>query len=94
MTANRSDPRRHRRYVENNRKLRDSLPPFCSWCHQWVDITLPTTHPMSWTTDHTTPLSEGGDLYGERTLMHRRCNSRKNWARQHGITTTTKTLRY
>lgn len=70
--------RNNRAYVRNNRAVRDSLPPVCSWCGQKVDLTLPPTDPMSWTTDHTIELAQGGDLYGERTLQHRRCNSEKH----------------
>lgn len=72
-----SDPRGHRRYVTNNRRLRDTLPPICTWCGHWIDYSLPNTDPMGWTTDHTVPLIEGGDLFGDRTLMHRRCNTIK-----------------
>jgi hypothetical protein len=82
-----TNARGHRRYVENNRRLRDSLPPVCSWCGDPVDVTLPPTDPMSWTTDHTVALADGGDLYGERTLCHRRCNSKKERARLEGKAT-------
>lgn len=73
--------RNSRRYVRNNRALRDNLPPYCSWCSEYIDLTLPRTDPRSWTTDHTVALAEGGDLYGERTLAHRACNSAKEMAR-------------
>jgi hypothetical protein len=69
--------RNNRAYVRNNRAVRDSLPPYCSWCGDKVDLTLPPTDRMSWTTDHTVELHQGGDLYGDRTLMHRACNSQK-----------------
>jgi hypothetical protein len=71
--------------VRNNRALRDSLPPYCSWCGEWIDVTLPRTHPMSWTSDHTVALADGGDLYGERTPAHRSCNSKKERARLEGL---------
>jgi hypothetical protein len=70
--------RNNSRYVKDNRRLRDSLPPYCTWCGEYVDVTLPPSDRMSWTTDHVVELSMGGDLYGERELMHRRCNSEKH----------------
>lgn len=73
--------RNNSRYVKDNHRLRDSLPPYCTWCGEYVDVTLPRTDPRSWTTDHTVALAEGGDLYGERTLAHRACNSAKEMAR-------------
>jgi hypothetical protein len=77
-----SNPRGTRRYAKNNHKLRDSLPPYCTACGEYIDYTLPPTHPMSWTTDHTLALADGGSLYGERTLYHRACNTRKENARR------------
>jgi hypothetical protein len=76
--------RNNRRYVRDNRALRDREPPYCTWppCGELIDMSLPPTHPMSWTTDHTVGLAEGGDLFGPRTLMHRRCNSAKEAGRQ------------
>lgn len=78
------DPRGTRRYAKNNHRLRDTLPPICSWCGEWIDISLPHTNPMSWTTDHTVALADGGDLYGPRTMCHRKCNSQKERARLEG----------
>lgn len=49
----------------------------CWWCGEYVDQTLPATHPMSRTVDHVHPLGMGG-AETERSnlrLCHRRCNS-------------------
>ena len=40
-----------------------------------IDLELPRHHRMAWTADHLTPLSQGGDIYGERRPAHRACNS-------------------
>ena len=80
--------RSSKRYVQDNRRIRDTLPHLCSWCGEWIDVELPTTHAMSWTTDHTVALADGGSLYGERTLMHRSCNTKKERERRRKIITT------
>lgn len=50
----------------------------CAWCGQWVDQTLPPTHPMSRSADHIISVADGGDPdQPTLALMHRRCNTAK-----------------
>ncbi|MFE7717504.1 HNH endonuclease signature motif containing protein [Nocardia rhizosphaerihabitans] len=66
----------HRAY----RKARDRLrreSQVCWICGRVIDLSLPYTHPMSWTADHLIPRSKGGHLLGEMRAAHRRCNSKR-----------------
>lgn len=49
----------------------------CWLCGHNIDTRLDARHPMSWTLDHLTPLSRGGDLLDPANARpaHRRCNS-------------------
>lgn len=59
-----------RRAVETN-----GLP--CHLCGKHIDLTLPYTHPMSFTADHLNPIANGGPLHSTLAPAHRRCNSRR-----------------
>lgn len=59
-----------RRAVETN-----GLP--CHLCGKPIDLTLPSTHPMSFTADHLDAIASGGNLHGAIAPAHRRCNSRR-----------------
>lgn len=68
------------RWKTLSRKLRDLLPPVCSWCGEEIDRSLPATHRMSWTLDHVLSQVDHPDLaYEPSNLvpMHRACNSAK-----------------
>lgn len=65
-------------YLKRTRALRaaveaQGLP--CHLCGQPIDLTLPHTHPLSFTADHITPLATGGHLHGTLAPAHRTCNS-------------------
>ncbi|GAA1766101.1 HNH endonuclease [Streptomonospora arabica] len=49
----------------------------CWSCGKPIDLSLDVRHPMSWTLDHATPLSRGGDPLdpSNHREAHRRCNS-------------------
>lgn len=65
-----------KRYRKQNARMRRSTPtPICWICGELIDLELPRHHRMAWTADHLTPLSQGGDIYGERRPAHRACNS-------------------
>ncbi|WP_280485372.1 HNH endonuclease [Nocardia cyriacigeorgica] len=49
----------------------------CHICNGPIDVTLPYTHPRSWTADHIVPRSKGGALLGEMKAAHRDCNARR-----------------
>ena len=49
----------------------------CHLCDKPIDLTLPSTHPMSFTADHLDAIANGGSLYGSLAPAHRRCNSRR-----------------
>lgn len=52
----------------------------CWLCGEWVDQSLPATHPMGRTVDHVRELWEGGDPVARSNgrLAHRRCNTAKS----------------
>lgn len=67
-------------YVKRTQALRraveaQGLP--CHLCDNPIDLTLPSTHPMSFTADHLDAIANGGSLYGSLAPAHRRCNSRR-----------------
>lgn len=66
----------HRAYRRQRRILKRKQLP-CTWCGQPIDYTLPYTHPMSYTADHTVALANGGELLQDLQPMHRKCNSAK-----------------
>ncbi|TQN30602.1 HNH endonuclease [Haloactinospora alba] len=50
----------------------------CWLCGRSIDVSLPSTSPMSWTLDHAIPLSVRPDLAldpSNHREAHRRCNS-------------------
>lgn len=49
----------------------------CHLCGNPIDLTLPSTHPLSFTADHLNAIANGGNLYGPIAPAHRRCNSRR-----------------
>lgn len=49
----------------------------CHLCDNPIDLTLPSTHPLSFTADHLDAIANGGNLYGALAPAHRRCNSRR-----------------
>lgn len=40
---------------------RDGPDPVCWWCRRPIDLTLKYPDPWSWSLDHFTPISQGGD---------------------------------
>lgn len=58
---------------------RKGLP--CWICGRAFDLTLPPTHPHSFTADHVVPVSRGGKLLGELRPACRSCNSRRGAGR-------------
>ena len=52
----------------------------CWWCGEFVDQTLPRTHPMGRTVDHVHEMWQGGAETDRSNcrLAHRRCNSIKS----------------
>lgn len=51
----------------------------CWLCGHDIDLTLPATHPMSFTLEHVVPVARGGDPLDPANARsaHRRCNSIK-----------------
>lgn len=50
----------------------------CWLCHEAIDYTLKTPHPMSYEMDHVIPDSKGGvAVRGNVRASHRICNTRK-----------------
>nr|DAS87252.1 MAG TPA: restriction endonuclease [Caudoviricetes sp.] len=47
----------------------------CHLCGQPIDLSLPYTHPMSFTADHIDAIGTGGNLHGTILQAHRKCNS-------------------
>ncbi|MFH8405554.1 HNH endonuclease signature motif containing protein [Streptomyces sp. NPDC018019] len=64
-------------------QLKRESSPVCWICGADIDMTLDYRDRMSWTADHVTPLSLGGDPYDPANLRpaHRRCNSIKGAGR-------------
>lgn len=65
-----------------HRRLRDQIlrsdVDTCSLCGQFVDKTLPGTHPRGPSIDHRLPQSRGGGHeLSNLALAHMACNSRK-----------------
>ncbi|MEV0691790.1 HNH endonuclease [Streptomyces sp. NPDC050388] len=73
--AKRWDGRPYRRLTAEVRRLGDP----CWLCGHDIDLTLDPRSPWSFTVDHVTPLSRGGDLLDPANARpaHRRCNSSK-----------------
>ena len=80
MTSPR-DGRGHRAYRRKREALkrrvaREGLA--CVRCGLDIDLTLPSTHRMSFTADHPTPLAAGGHLVAQDLApMHLACNASK-----------------
>lgn len=67
-------------YVKRTKALRRAVETqglHCHLCGNPIDLTLPPTHPMSFTADHLDAIANGGSLYGSLAPAHRRCNSRR-----------------
>jgi hypothetical protein len=64
-----------RGYLRNRRRIRDQ--DVCWLCGGWIDPELKSPHPMSWSADHVTPVSRGGDNRGPLKPAHRLCNQRR-----------------
>jgi 5-methylcytosine-specific restriction endonuclease McrA len=51
----------------------------CHLCHEHVENSLPSTHPLAPTVDHVIPITKGGKHEWENVkLAHRSCNARKS----------------
>jgi 5-methylcytosine-specific restriction endonuclease McrA len=72
------NPRNGRPYRRLCAWLRAQRLP-CAKCGYDIGYELSAKHPLSFTLDHATPLSKGGDLLdpANARAMHRRCNSAK-----------------
>lgn len=70
------NPRNGRRYRRLCAQQRGLQHP-CWICGHDIDLTLDARDPWSFTLDHATPLSKGGDLLDPANARsaHRRCNS-------------------
>jgi hypothetical protein len=72
---------RRKQAALKRRTQRENLP--CGYgsqfgCGEPIDITLPATHPMSFTADHPIAVVNGGHLVKqELSPFHRRCNASK-----------------
>lgn len=55
------------------RTARYNLP--CALCGEHIDTTLRPPHPRSFSADHVTEISAGGDLLGDLQPTHLGCNS-------------------
>lgn len=67
-------------YVKRTQTLRRAVETHglpCHLCGNPIDLTLPSTHPLSFTADHLDAIANGGHLYGQIAPAHRRCNSRR-----------------
>ncbi len=63
---------RHRAVIRRGR-------PDCHLCHEEIDYTLRSPHPMSYEVDHVIPLDRGGtDDLDNKAAAHRDCNRRKS----------------
>lgn len=63
---------RHRAVIRRDR------PP-CHLCHEDIDYSLRSPHPMSFEVDHVIPLDRGGsDDLDNKAASHRLCNRRKS----------------
>lgn len=65
-----------RTYLKNRKRIRHL--DTCWLCGQWIDDTLKSPHPMSWSSDHVHPVGRGGNNRGELKPAHRICNMRRN----------------
>ena len=67
-------------YIKRTQALRRAVEAHglhCHLCDRPIDLTLPSTHPLSFTADHLDAIANGGHLYGQLAPAHRRCNSRR-----------------
>lgn len=72
VTRNTTTRDRHRATI---RRRRDP----CGICHEDIDYTLRTPHPMSFEVDHVMPLALGGsDELDNKQASHRKCNRDKS----------------
>lgn len=54
----------------------------CWLCGKPIDLSLPYTHPMSFTADHVHQLKDGGNIHGQLRPAHRSCNSKRGNLRE------------
>lgn len=64
---------RAKRAALKQRVARYRLP--CVVCSEPIDLALRAPHPRSFSADHVTEISAGGDLLGELQPTHLGCNS-------------------
>jgi 5-methylcytosine-specific restriction endonuclease McrA len=78
-----TDGRKDRAWKRISAKVR-ARQDDCWICGKPIDYTLPATHRMSFTVDHTAPRDEQGRLVSHLEVLeaaHRSCNTRR-WRQQ------------
>jgi len=64
-----------RTYQKNRKKIRNL--DTCWLCGQWIDDTLKSPHPMSWSADHVDPYAITKNNAGPLMPAHRICNQKR-----------------
>lgn len=64
-----------RTYLKNRKRILDQ--DVCWLCGQWIDQTLKSPHPMSWSADHVQPYARTKNNAGELRPAHRLCNQKR-----------------
>ena len=77
MSKTKYNDHEYRKRTAALRRAVETQGLYCHLCDKPIDLTLPSTHPMSFTADHIDAIANGGHLYGQLAPAHRRCNSRR-----------------